>query len=149
MNRRGLLGTLAGATTAVLAGCSGDGEGTPPGTLVGDENGGGGDGGPVPTTEPPTTGAADVFQGVDYEVSEIEGGGTLTTWTVQNVSDLAWSVTAVSILEIERDDGTEVVEAAQEITLGPDEQTTVELRHDVGFDEWSNFRFEFRDFRRA
>lgn len=152
MNRRAFLGTLSAATAAALAGCGGDGDSTPQGTLIGGEDGDGGDGDGGDggtTTEPPTTGAPDVFEGVDFDVEADGDGGTLTAWTIENVSDLTWSVTVVSVLEVEDEAGTETFEESERVTLGSGERTTVEMRHDVGFDEWSNFRFEFRDLERA
>jgi hypothetical protein len=156
MDRRTFLGALAAGTSAALAGCGGDGDGDrPQGTLItgGDGGGGGGgDGGGFGTsTEPPTTGAQDVFTGVDYDVIA-EDGGTVTTWTVENTSDRAWSVTAVSILTVESTEtGATPRELAvsERVTLPSGGRTTVELRHDVGFDEWTDFRFEFRNLQRA
>ncbi len=168
MDRRTLLGTAAAAAVAALAGCGGDGEDTPQGTLIGGTrggDGGGGDGGVATSTPPPTTGARDVFEGVDFDVGAADGGGTRTSWTVENVSEDRWSVTLVSILEVEPGTPTEpttgtptdreatptvrVDERARRITLGPGQRTAEQFTHDVAPTAWSSFRFEFRDLQRA
>lgn len=158
MHRRAMLGSLSAVASALLAGCGGNDGSTPQGTLVGGDGGDGGDGSdggdgdPGTTTEPPTTGAQDVFEGVDYDVTAPEEGGTLTTWAVENGSDRAWSVTVVSILTVEGDGTgatTRTSEESERITADSGESVTVELRHDVAFDAWSDFRFEFRDLERA
>jgi hypothetical protein len=160
MDRRTFLGALATGVGASLAGCGGSGGGDrPQGTLItgggdggdgGDGGGDGGDGFGTPT-EPPTTGAQDVFTGVDFDI-RADDGGTLTTWTIENTSEFRWSVTVVSVLTIEptATGGTTTTSTVSErLTLPPGARTTVKLRHDVSFDAWSDFRFEFRNLERA
>jgi hypothetical protein len=149
-----MLGSLTAVASALLAGCSGTDGSTPQGTLVGGDggNGGDGDGGTGTTTRPPTTGAQDVFEGVDYGITAPEEGGTLTTWTIENGSDRTWSVTVVSILTVEGD-GTEATtgtsERTERVTVESGERVTVELHHDIASDAWSGLRFDFRDLERA
>jgi len=167
MNRRSLLGALAAGAATALAGCGGGGGGdTPQGTLVGDSPDGNGDGVPGgTTTAPPTTGAQDVFEGVGYDIGPADGGGTRTSWTVENTTDRAWSVTVVSILEVEpapdtpsgtatrtEPESTATVrtdEQSRRITVGAGEQATEEFVHDVAPTDWSSFRFDFQDLQEA
>lgn len=168
MDRRTLLGTVAAGAVTALAGCGGGGEDTPQGTLVGgpQDGGDGGDGGPgETTTEVPTTGAQDVFEGVDFDIGPADGDGTRTSWTIENTSDARWSVTVVSVLEIDpapdtpsgtgtrtEPDATPTVrtdEQSRRITVDPGEQRTEEFVHDVAPTAWSSFRFDFRDLQEA
>ncbi len=168
MHRRSLLGALAAGVTTALAGCGGGGGDTPQGTLIGDQQDGSGGDGSVPggtTTAPPTTGAQDVFEGVDFDIGPAEDGGTRTSWTVENTSDRAWSVTVVSILEVEPSSDTpsgtgtrtepaatptvRIDEESRRITASPGERTTEEFVHDVAPTDWSSFRFDFRNLQEA
>jgi len=155
MDRRTFLGALAAGTSAAFAGCGGDGDGSrPQGTLITDGSGGGGDGGDGggfgTSTEPPTTGAQDVFTGVDYDIRG-DDGATLASWTIENTSDRRWSVTVVSVVTFQTTEtgGTPRESTVSErVTLGSGERTTIEHRHEGSPDAWNDFRFEFRDLQR-
>lgn len=82
MRRRTLLGTLAGASLAGLAGCSGDGSGDESGDGTGDGAGDGGDD-PVETDEVAVApGGSLVFEPREITVST----GTTVTWTFESAT---------------------------------------------------------------
>jgi hypothetical protein len=150
MQRRRYLALAAGAA-AGLGGClSSDPE--PEGTLItGDVPADPPDDDPETTTEPRTTSAADVIEGIDYDVAQADGGGTRTEWAVRNRADLAWTVTVVSTLVVEATETTTTHEDVKErrVSLAAGEERTFSFVHDVPFDAWKSFSFDVRDLERA